>query len=205
MKVFALLAVIVGGSMAAPAKLDGLDHHQHHHHGDHHHHEDGHVHDPLARLLPVSTNFAGYDYEPPAVPSGLYELPVTTPPPPPTPVDSYLPPVTTTPPPPPPPPASGYLPPVTTQEPAGNVPVVVSVPPETKEPVKVLMPMPYDFTWAVQDPDTGNSFSHVENSNGVDVTGEYSVLLPDNRLQIVRFTSDPVNGYQAEVSYEPAK
>lgn len=67
-----------------------------------------------------------------------------------------------------------------------------------------MMPMPYDFDWAVQDPDSGNRFSHVENSDGTDVRGEYSVLLPDNRLQIVRFTSDPVNGYQAEVFYEPA-
>ena len=68
-----------------------------------------------------------------------------------------------------------------------------------------MMLMPYNIDWAVRDPDSGASFSHVENSNGKDVTGEYSVLLPDNRLQIVRFTADPVNGYQAEVFYEPAK
>ena len=64
--------------------------------------------------------------------------------------------------------------------------------------------MPYDIGWAVDDAKSGNSFRHVENSDGRDVTGEYSVLLPDNRLQIVRFTSDPINGYRAEVFYEPA-
>lgn len=62
--------------------------------------------------------------------------------------------------------------------------------------------MPYDITWGVQDDESGNQYSHVENSDGRDVSGQYSVLLPDGRTQVVRFTSDPVNGYQAEVSYE---
>lgn len=68
-----------------------------------------------------------------------------------------------------------------------------------------MMPMPYNIRWGVADEESGNVFNHVEDSDGKDVTGEYSVLLPDGRMQIVRFTVDPINGYQAEVSYEPAK
>ena len=65
-----------------------------------------------------------------------------------------------------------------------------------------MMLMPYNINWGVEDQETGNMFRHVEDSDGQDVTGEYSVLLPDGRLQVVRFTSDPVNGYQAQVFYE---
>lgn len=68
-----------------------------------------------------------------------------------------------------------------------------------------MMPMPYNIRWGVADQESGNVFNHVEDSDGKDVTGEYSVLLPDGRMQIVRFTVDPVNGYQADVTYEEAK
>ena len=38
-------------------------------------------------------------------------------------------------------------------------------------------------------------------SNGKDVDGQYSVRLPDGRLQIVSYTSG-ADGYQAKVEYE---
>lgn len=44
--------------------------------------------------------------------------------------------------------------------------------------------MPYDFEWGVQDQDSGNAFSHVENSDGQTMQGEYRVLLPDGRTQV---------------------
>ncbi|MPC62959.1 Pro-resilin [Portunus trituberculatus] len=61
--------------------------------------------------------------------------------------------------------------------------------------------MPYDFQWGVQDEDSGNTFSHVENSDGQTTQGEYRVLLPDGRTQVVKFF-DNGDGYNAEVTYE---
>ncbi|XP_066964277.1 uncharacterized protein [Macrobrachium rosenbergii] len=60
--------------------------------------------------------------------------------------------------------------------------------------------MPYDFTWGVEDQGSGNSFSHVENSDGRTTQGEYRVLLPDGRTQVVTFY-DNGDGFNAEVTY----
>ena len=46
--------------------------------------------------------------------------------------------------------------------------------------------MPYNYGWAVADPDQGLNYGQNENSDGSVVTGEYRVLLPDGRTQIVR-------------------
>ena len=62
--------------------------------------------------------------------------------------------------------------------------------------------MPFDFAYAVQDQYTGNDFGHNSNSDGKVTTGEYRVLLPDGRTQIVTYTADHYNGFQAEVTYE---
>ncbi|XP_064078615.1 pro-resilin-like [Macrobrachium nipponense] len=61
--------------------------------------------------------------------------------------------------------------------------------------------MPYDFTWGVEDSDSGNAFSHVENSDGQRTQGEYRVLLPDGRTQVVTFY-DNGDGFNADVNYE---
>ena len=62
--------------------------------------------------------------------------------------------------------------------------------------------MPFDFAYAVLDPYTGNDYSHNANSDGAVVKGQYRVLLPDGRTQVVTYTADHYNGYQAEVTYE---
>ena len=46
--------------------------------------------------------------------------------------------------------------------------------------------MPYNYGWAVADPEQGLNYGQNENSDGTVVTGEYRVLLPDGRTQIVR-------------------
>ena len=62
--------------------------------------------------------------------------------------------------------------------------------------------MPFDFSYEVKDQYSGNDFGHNSDSDGNTVTGEYRVLLPDGRTQIVTYTADHYNGYQAEVRYE---
>ncbi|XP_076040836.1 cuticle protein 19-like [Oratosquilla oratoria] len=62
--------------------------------------------------------------------------------------------------------------------------------------------MPFDFAYAVKDDYTGNDFAHASSSDGHVVTGEYRVLLPDGRTQIVTYTVDGPEGYVAEVKYE---
>ncbi|CAL4080929.1 unnamed protein product, partial [Meganyctiphanes norvegica] len=60
---------------------------------------------------------------------------------------------------------------------------------------------PYDFEWAIVDSESGNSFSHVESRDSRSMQGQYRVLLPDGRTQVVRFYDDG-NGYHADVTYE---
>lgn len=52
----------------------------------------------------------------------------------------------------------------------------------------------------MKDEPTYTDFKHEANSDGKTVTGEYSVLLPDGRNQIVTYTADE-NGYNAKVNY----
>ncbi|XP_042235001.1 adult-specific cuticular protein ACP-20-like [Homarus americanus] len=63
-------------------------------------------------------------------------------------------------------------------------------------------PIPYDFGYGVADQYTGTDFGHTEHSDGNVVKGRYYVRLPDGRKQIVTYTADHHNGYQAQVSYE---
>ncbi|CAL4068318.1 unnamed protein product [Meganyctiphanes norvegica] len=75
------------------------------------------------------------------------------------------------------------------------------VPAPSADPPAPMEGMPYDFDWGVQDEETGNQFSHVETSDGQTTQGEYRVLLPDGRTQVVKFFDDG-NGFNAEVTYE---
>lgn len=52
------------------------------------------------------------------------------------------------------------------------------------------------------DPPSGNDYSQRETSDGNIVQGEYRVLLPDSRTQIVKYMADDANGYTADVQYE---
>merc|ERR1712025_856856 len=62
---------------------------------------------------------------------------------------------------------------------------------------------PYNFNYAVADDYSGSAFTAAESSDGLGVkTGSYKVALPDGRTQTVTYTTDDVNGYVAEVTYE---
>lgn len=74
-----------------------------------------------------------------------------------------------------------------------------TTPPPTTKGMGMLMP--YNFEYGIEDSDSGNQYSHRVDSDGQYVTGQYSVLLPDGRTQIVKFTSNPFDGYVAEVIY----
>merc|ERR1712025_1031424 len=61
-------------------------------------------------------------------------------------------------------------------------------------------PGPYRYGYAVQD-DIGNDFNKQETSDGGTVQGQYSVLLPDGRIQTVTYSVAPNTGFVAEVTY----
>lgn len=54
----------------------------------------------------------------------------------------------------------------------------------------------------LQDDYYGTDYSHNAISDGDVVRGEYKVLLPDGRLQIVSYTADWKNGFNADVKYQ---
>ncbi|XP_037079577.1 pro-resilin-like [Pollicipes pollicipes] len=60
--------------------------------------------------------------------------------------------------------------------------------------------VPYSFSWTVDEPDYGNNYGHSEESDGIVTQGEYRVLLPDSRTQIVTYVVEGDSGYQAQVT-----
>lgn len=54
----------------------------------------------------------------------------------------------------------------------------------------------------MRDFNTGNDFGHTQNkqTNGI-TEGEYHILLPDGRVQNVRYRADD-DGFHADVSYD---
>ncbi|XP_046400460.1 pro-resilin-like [Ischnura elegans] len=65
------------------------------------------------------------------------------------------------------------------------------------------VPQPYEYSYAVKDAYTGNDYSHSESGDGSgSVRGEYRVLLPDGRTQIVTYTATDQTGFNAQVTYQ---
>ncbi|MCP3660890.1 MAG: chitin-binding domain-containing protein, partial [Gammaproteobacteria bacterium] len=60
-------------------------------------------------------------------------------------------------------------------------------------------PKPYSYEYAVADDYSKAAFNAHETSDGNAVTGGYSVVLPDGRIQHVKYTADHYNGFVAEV------
>merc|ERR1712183_929433 len=126
-----------------------------------------------ALLVGVALGLPQYNYEAPKAPETLYE----------TPAESVQEPVQL------------YETPIEAQ-PQNIAPVVIAPPAEPK-----MAGMPYDFDFGVADDESGNQFSHVEESDGSVTRGEYRVLLTDGRTQVVKFFDDG-NGFNPGVTYE---
>ena len=62
-------------------------------------------------------------------------------------------------------------------------------------------PRPYAYEYGVKDEYHGVDFGQSETSDGKAVHGSYHVLLPDGRVQTVKYTADHYAGYIADVSY----
>ncbi|KAJ8714666.1 hypothetical protein PYW07_002891 [Mythimna separata] len=79
---------------------------------------------------------------------------------------------------------------------AGLVPVskVVYAEPEA--------PAHYDFSYSVHDDHTGDLKQQQESREGDVVHGSYSLVQPDGVRRVVQYTSDKVNGFNANVQYE---
>merc|ERR1719211_746238 len=68
-------------------------------------------------------------------------------------------------------------------------------------PAPHYAPRPYAYEYGVQDKYHGVDFGQSEKSDGKAVHGSYHVLLPDGRVQNVKYTADHYNGYVADVAY----
>ncbi|TRY73450.1 hypothetical protein TCAL_05454 [Tigriopus californicus] len=64
-------------------------------------------------------------------------------------------------------------------------------------------PPKYEYQYAVADHYSGADFNQNEARDGYATNGEYRVVLPDGRTQIVTYTvQDNESGYVADVKYE---
>ncbi|KAJ2939097.1 hypothetical protein O0L34_g10286 [Tuta absoluta] len=59
----------------------------------------------------------------------------------------------------------------------------------------------YEFGYRVKDYHSGNDFGHHEAKEGEKTKGQYHVLLPDGRMQQVKYSAGP-EGFHADISYD---
>lgn len=62
-------------------------------------------------------------------------------------------------------------------------------------------PAKYEFSYEVDDAETGTKFGHSEQRDGDLATGEYNVVLPDGRKQVVEYEAG-LQGYKPQIRYE---
>lgn len=62
-------------------------------------------------------------------------------------------------------------------------------------------PAKYEFSYEVDDAQTGTKFGHSEQRDGDLATGEYNVVLPDGRRQVVEYEAG-LQGYMPQIRYE---
>ncbi|XP_050464609.1 pro-resilin-like isoform X2 [Cataglyphis hispanica] len=66
---------------------------------------------------------------------------------------------------------------------------------ESTEPAK------YEFSYEVKDEQSGSNYGHTETRNGDRAQGEFNVLLPDGRKQIVEYEADQ-DGFKPQIRYD---
>ncbi|XP_039761431.1 uncharacterized protein LOC120634722 [Pararge aegeria] len=59
----------------------------------------------------------------------------------------------------------------------------------------------YDFGYRVRDQESGNYYGHREAKQGKSTKGSYHVLLPDGRMQLVKYSAGP-SGFHADITYD---
>jgi collagen type III alpha len=62
-------------------------------------------------------------------------------------------------------------------------------------------PAKYEFSYEVKDDQSGSTFGHTEMRDGQRAQGEFNVLLPDGRKQIVEYEADQ-DGFKPQIRYE---
>jgi hypothetical protein len=58
----------------------------------------------------------------------------------------------------------------------------------------------FHTSYHISDYRTGNSYGHQQTKNKDEITGQYSILLPDGRIQTTKYFADD-SGFHADVSY----
>merc|ERR1712215_180324 len=86
---------------------------------------------------------------------------------------------------------------------AYSLPQYAAPAPAYKAVEKPLPPQPYTYQYGVADDYSKANFQKAESQDeGGNVQGEYTIALPDGRIQHTKYTADPLNGYIADVTYE---
>jgi hypothetical protein len=70
-----------------------------------------------------------------------------------------------------------------------------------KKPINFHEDKNYAFGYHVSDFKSGNNFGHTQSKNDNEIKGEYSILLPDGRIQLTKYFADD-SGFHADVSYQ---
>lgn len=70
-----------------------------------------------------------------------------------------------------------------------------------KKPIDFHEDKNYAFGYHVSDFKSGNNFGHTQSKNNKEIKGEYSILLPDGRIQITKYFADD-SGFHADVTYQ---
>ncbi|KAG5673715.1 hypothetical protein PVAND_003736 [Polypedilum vanderplanki] len=59
----------------------------------------------------------------------------------------------------------------------------------------------YDFGYHVTDYKSGNNFGHTQSKKQNVINGQYSILMPDGRIQVTKYIADD-SGFHADISYK---
>lgn len=70
-----------------------------------------------------------------------------------------------------------------------------------KRRLMIQEPAKYEFSYEVKDEQSGADYGHTETRDGDRAQGEFNVLLPDGRKQIIEYEADQ-DGFKPQIRYE---